>query len=634
MRVSGSAEGNGSIAILIHDESTAALLTLEQAVLSALQHFGIPFTVQLVDSAWTDSSAAKEVLSHAAVMLPQSGTFAKLSESYSAQLKKAVEKGLGVVCYEPQVELLPGWVQQMCKIDPSSIRHDTFSELITRNNDHFITWTRPLHEIVWSDLKLDYAVCTIAGGVPGATIPLLGSGAGDPLIILGDGGTPTTDTAVASATAKNKLQLVSRDGGTPTTDTAVASATAKNKLQLVSRDGGCSNGKSGKIVLFPFSVKLFTMEYLGHACGADDIFIRSLIWAARKPFLTWSMPPKAGLVIDDCSGSYDHFGYLDVMNKHKWVPYIGLFTETIDEVAHEDIHMQEKKLRTGWADGTIDIGFHALRYNDSFCFNHLDQRPRTPDELQTRFSDWDRCEKQWGIKHSPWAHPHFGEIGANAIPYYLDRGIEFLTYLLPLDAAWFEVPTVKEPLAPQPPFGHAGYYISELPNYPEMMVFNCVLDHKNRTSTDYVVKTDYLWDHTPFWNEAEKPMIQESAQTLADQIRRGIDSGFYGEGATHEQRIACLRKGELEEIFQETDRLLSRYQMERGKLSSAMTYVKQRRKSRLVSVGYDPSKRSVEYAFSNDHAVGTEVQVYFSTEKGNAVPVRQVIGSHSGSVGQ
>jgi hypothetical protein len=595
MRVSGASEGNGSIAILIHDESTEALLTLEQAVLSALQHFGIPFMVQLVDPVWADSTAAKEVLSHAAVMLPQSGTWTKLSESYSAQLKQAVTEGLGVVCYEPQVELLPGWMQQMCKIDPSSIRHDTFSELITRNNDHFITWTRPLNEIVWSDLKLDYAVCRNNGGGTEEGIPLLESGAGDALIFLG--------YAVASATAKNKLQLVSGCGGT------------------------------GKIVLFPFSIELFTMEYLGHACGADDIFTRSLIWAARKPFLTWSMPPKAGLVIDDCSGSYDHFGYLEVMNKHGWSPYVGLFTDTIDEVAHEDIHMQAKKLRAGWVDGTIDIGFHALRYNDSFCFNHLEQRPRTTSELQSRFADWDRYEKQWGVKHSPWAHPHFGEIGSNAIPYYLERGIEFLTYLLPLDAAWFEVPTVKDPLAPLPPFGHAGYYISELPNHPEMMVFNCVLDHKNRTSTDYVVRTDYLWDHTPFWNEAEKPMIQESAQTLADQIRRGIDSGFYGEGATHEQRIACLRKGELAEIFQETDRLLSRYQMERGKLSSTMAYVKQRRKSQLDSVAYDAPGNSIQYTFSNDHAVGTEVQVYFSTEEGSAAPLRQVIESQAGNAG-
>ncbi|NQT58889.1 MAG: hypothetical protein HQ557_07905 [Bacteroidetes bacterium] len=578
MKVSGASVGNGSIAILIHDDSNTALLTLEQAVLSALQHFGIPFTMKLVDAEWTGSSAAKEVLSHAAVMLPQSGTFSRFSKAYSEQLKQAVDGGLGLVCYEPQVELLPGWVQQVCKIDPASIRHDTFSELITRNTEHFITWTRPLNECVWSDQKLDYSVCTADGGVPGGGTSLLESEAGDSLVLLGDGGT-------------------------------------------------------GRIVLFPFSVKFFTMEYLGHACGADDIFTRSLIWAARKPFLTWSMPPKAGLVIDDCSGSYDHFGYLDVMNKHDWVPYLGLFTETIDEVAHEDIHMQAKKLHVGWVDGSIDIGFHALRYNDSFCFNHLDQCPRTISELQIRFASWDRYEKQWGIQHSPWAHPHFGEVGSNAIPFYLERGIEFLTYILPLDAAWFEVPSVKEPLSMQPPFGHAGYYISELPNYPEMMVFNCVLDHKNRTSADYVVRTDYLWDHTTFWNEAEKPMIQESAQTLADQIRRGIDSGFYGEGATHEQRVACLRKGELEEVFQETDRLLSRYPMERCKLSSVMAYVKQRRKSQLESVRYDSSGRSLQYAFSNDHAIGTEVQVYFSTENGEAVPVLQVLESQEGSIG-
>ncbi len=553
----GSVQGHGAVAVLLRDTSAEALSRLTGPLFSALAHFGIPYRVEPATSDWMGSAAAEDTLKCAALLLPQGGTAALFPQTFADRVTEAVSSGLGIVCYESDDAQLPGWLRRLPGTGNPVTAHGTgeFTSLITCDTDHYITWTRNRGETVTSDRPLSCMLLSAESAEE--TEPLLVNEHGDSLLLTACRG-------------------------------------------------------EGRVALFPFAISLYAMDCLGHACGADDIFTRSIVWAARKPFLTAGMPMQAGLVIDDCSGSYNHFGYVDIMNRYGWKPYTALFTETIDEVAHEDTAAATRRLKRGWDDGTLEIGFHALRYNDSFCFSHLEQRPLREDELQDRFLQWDRYEKRWEIRHSSWAHPHFGEISSTALPYYQERGIEFLTYLLPLDAAWFEVPEQKDPLPPLPPFGHPGYLFTEVSECPGITVCNCVLDHKSRESSDYIVQTDYLWNHTCFWDEADtpQPLIGQAAATLAAQLRRGLDSGFYGEGATHEQRIACLRPGELEELFQETEHLMQRYDLDKVLLSKAMESMRQHQRSKLVSVNSLNSGGGLSYRFASDAAVGMQVQLY------------------------
>lgn len=560
MKVEGTCQGSAAVVVLIRNTDAEVGSRLEVTVFSALRQLGVPFMV-------TETLQKNDVFDytqHPLLMVPQSGTLAQLSTQDTLRVKDAVQKGMGLLVYEQEASLLPAWVKTLFQYDEQSASSVRFSNMRTVDNSHFISWTRWLGEVVHSDT---YLQCS----------------------------TGLTSQATKTLVTENGESLLYT----------------------------ASYGK-GRVVLFPFSVDFFSMDYLGHACGADDVFYRSIVWGARKPFLTWSMPAKAGLGIDDCSGSYDHFGYLKVMARHGWKPYLAVFTDTIDEVAHEDIYKAQRILHDELLDGAIDVGFHALRYNESFCFNHLERRPLTKVELDDRFARWDAFEKSWGIKASSWVHPHFGEISAAAIPYYEERGAEFLTYLLPLDAAWFDVPSKFPPLENLPPYGHAGYYQLALPGASNIMACNCVLDNKNRESSDYVVRTDYLWGHTPFWDEAKEPMLEASARVLVQQIRRGIDSGFYGFGATHEQRIACLRTGEIEEIFQEADSLLARYDLDRCTIEEALRIAKRRMNTSLLSATYGESQQNIVCSFSNSEAFGTEVQFYTQAE-GGSTPIRKVV---------
>ncbi len=542
--------GNGVVTVLIHEQDESSQQVLDEAVFSALQHFGIPYTTEFVDTQWSDSVKAEEVLDSAALLFPQSGTMELFSSTYQQRIEQAVSAGLGIIAYEPKGTHIPAWLRKLmglCVLEGSG----TCSQLVTAGTGCYITRRRTAGETQCSD-----TVCTYA-------------------------------------------RIRKESGDIPV-------------LQNEHQDGMLFTGYHGEgtLVLFPFSIEFYTMPYLGHACGADDIFRSAIIYAARKPFLTWSMPETAGMVIDDCSGSYNHFGYVDSLNRYGWAPYLALFTDTIDEVAHADIHKGARTLKRHHEEKTAEIGFHALRYNTSFCFDHLERRPLTDQELRDRFARWDYYEKQWGITHSPWAHPHFGEIGANALPFYRERGIEYLTYLLPFDAAWFDVPGRYAPLPPMAPFGHPGYYFIELQESPGMIGCNCVLDRKCRDTTDYVVQTDFLWGHTPFWEESGSVNIGMASKTLAAQVRRGIDSGFYGEGATHEQRIACLRDGELREILEETKNLLSSYTIRFASMSSMLKDMHKHMNGALSSVEVNRAAGTVEYLFDSDQIAGTEIQLH------------------------
>jgi len=571
MKTAGETRGNGVVAVLIHDESPEAAAVLEQAVLSAFRFQGIPFRILSLERGVPDGFFRTEAARLAAVLFPQPGSMGRLSPSSVSEMLQAVQEGLGLLAYEPRVQELPGAVLKLFRVDPTSVSNSAFRTVSTLRNDHYLTWTRPVGEVVRSDKPVPYSI------LPKSSTDLVGSESGHPLLLCGEAG-------------------------------------------------------KGRTILFPFDVRLFTLEHLGHACGLDDVFQKSVLWTARKPFLTYSMPHFATMAIDDSSGSYNHFRYVDALSAHGWKPNLGLFTDTIDEVAHETADLDSKKLRELDREGRADVGFHALRYNESFCFDHLGQRPLTGKELDERFARWDHYERKWGFKASPWIHPHFGEISLAAMPYFKARGAEFVTHFLPFDAAWFEVPEKKPPLDPQPPFGHNGYFQFNPSASPDFLAVNCVLEKKTRESPDFVVKADYLWGNTVFWDEAPRTRIPQIAQTISEQARRGIDSGFYGQTLTHEQRIACLKPEEWEEIWKEADKLLSRYTLEHRRHSEILPYVKRRRQCALTSVEVDAADRSVRYAFDSDMAVGTRVQLHRNADRDGVESAQHEIRSRSGKV--
>jgi hypothetical protein len=90
-----------------------------------------------------------------------------------------------------------------------------------------------------------------------------------------------------------------------------------------------------------------TMEWmdtkvLGPLGGLDDCLWRSMVWAARKPFVMRGLPPLVTMRVDDVAGrgelwQKDPLYWVNICNKYQLKPWLGLFIynltpKTVDEL--------------------------------------------------------------------------------------------------------------------------------------------------------------------------------------------------------------------------------------------------------------------------------------------------------------
>ena len=93
--------------------------------------------------------------------------------------------------------------------------------------------------------------------------------------------------------------------------------------------------------------------------GADDLVWRSIVWAARKPFVMQGLPPFVTMRVDDESGP---FNWMHVANEFGIEPWAGLFYHNVDDVESADL-----AALTNAGDATVSI--HA-KNGSFFYFNH------------------------------------------------------------------------------------------------------------------------------------------------------------------------------------------------------------------------------------------------------------------------
>lgn len=150
---------------------------------------------------------------------------------------------------------------------------------------------------------------------------------------------------------------------------------------------------AGRFVWFGISPKIWFHEYLGHGWGLDDMFWRSIVWAAKKPFVMKAMPPYVSMRFDDCSGLgglwwiightnslniphpqplariinlepagqasvLNHFNYVKVLNDFGWKPEISLFVE---QVSDEDW----RHLKRIYNEANVQVSLHGS-FRDGF----------------------------------------------------------------------------------------------------------------------------------------------------------------------------------------------------------------------------------------------------------------------------
>ena len=551
--------GNISVVCLVDSAETSEYSILDDAIWCALKHFGVPFEV--FDLSKTDISH-ETLSSHSLIIIAQDGLGAALSIEEAENIADSVKEGTGLVSFDGRVDEYRDPLKKMLGIstspEPTHQESLMVSAVRTVNNTHFITYTREIGSV----LKFKKPV-------------LMGN--------------------VTEVRKNSQILLVGAFNGRPVVFTTTFG--------------------EGKAVIFTLSLKVWLPEYLGHAQGLDDVFWKSLVWAAKKPFVMFAIPPFVTIRIDDCSGANDHFGYIDILNKHNYIPNIGLFTENITEA---DAKVIKEKYDAGLAEFSPHaLTTHKLIYFDPKIPEHDGGKERTESELKKMFKRLDEQFTSWGIKPSKVLNYHWAELGKNALPFLKKRGITFLH-----GPAWnfgeaWNAPHEDLKIKPYGMIGKmGGYFYGKHPQDPDFYIFMAF-------PSGYPL-TDFLGGGIVKSNS-----IEEAARIASHTIKLGLDSLFFGCPLTHEYLISCLTSEEFDRLLTIVDKLTERYHKIFKGLDYIGEYLKNRDQCSISEVKYDKATNKIECIIKGKSTMPLYLYVY--REKGSSVEYRlQEIPSFEG----
>jgi hypothetical protein len=539
------AEGNLSLLVLVNSLHREDYLELDEIIFSALNHFGMPYEIMDLEQ---DRLSGHTANSHSCIMLAQENLGKRSSTGENEVIAEAVKEGVGLVSFDSRVDLYSAELAKVFMLASHSSPGEIKEITVSRNNQ-YITGTREKGESIGFLKPLGISKVETSG----APEVLLSTIDGFPVLLAGKYG-------------------------------------------------------EGRVVQFLLSSKVWLDDYLGHAEGMDDFFWKSLVWAAKKPFLMQAMPPFVATLFDDCSSSYNHFGYLDIFNNHNYIPHLELYLHDIDKITHYGGNDDSKVIKAKYDEGLAEFAAHGFTYNFQIYYDHQNKKPYSKKQMDKHFTMFDEKFSGWGIKPSKYLNAHFGEVGFNALPYLKDRGIIFLGGHS-LNEPWLLESSERREWNPKP-YGHTGFILDCMPDYPDFFAAKAMVGRRMLTSAPNELG-DCLWGNTIFWDENTFNDMEGAAKQACMQIKRGLDSLFFGYLMTHEQRIAVLSRKELDNMLTLVDRYMAKYDIIYKSLGYAAQYGKNIYNSHIAAANGNRGKATCTLRGKTDMTTS----IYFFTGK-------------------
>jgi hypothetical protein len=537
--------GNASLLVVVNGSGSYTDTSIvDVTVLVALQHFKFPYRIHDLATGPLTSDLLAEC---AAVVLAQARLGDALSLEETDLVASAVEEsGVGLVNFDGDLRLYQPPLLRLfgLEVDPIPMASDL---LRIHTDEHFITRTQRQGSLVRLNRPVTFAQIKRVG----------------------------RNVAELAQAALGKDQLIFSRHNVPGTAyepdqfPAVLAATAGR----------------GRAVQFACSPRIWHREFLGHGMGLDALFWRAIVWVARKPFAALMMPPYVSVRVDDGSGRHD-FGYVDVLNRHGHHPLISCLLDSIpDEVVP---FMQAKH-----ASGEADWDAHAFSYYDLIPFD-FGIGERSDADLRARFERIDAWYAQREIQPPATAYFHWGEIGIRALPHLKSRG---RTYLY----ATYDIGQLKwERLFPGWwPYGLNSLFYDYLPDDPDMYNVGAVLPR-------HLVEPDVLTGCTTWAGDNPTNDMDKASDRAAEAVRLALDSGFYAEITTHEQKFGVLTLEEIDRWLSLIDTKTEPYDIRKVGHEHALSYTRARDES-WISTASTTAGRSLELELDGASEMALEV---------------------------
>ena len=494
-------EGEGALLVVVDSAGPFhARHLVDETVLVALEHYGMPY--RLLDLARERPSAAA-LAACAGLVFAQDGLGDRLTPAETRLIAEAVHGGLGLVSFDWDLRRYDrSWLEiwGIERVERLPIASDLF---FVPDNRHYLTWLQPAPAFV-------RAKRMVTG-----------------LVVAGwrDGVQPLVEMVLGKDQLIYIRHLVPGNVFEPKHYPAA----------LAGRWG------QGRAVQWTVNPRLWQAGALGHLGGLDDVFCRSLLWVARKPFVANMVPPFLTMSFDDCSGRQD-FGYLDVAVQHGYRPLASLF---IDDVRDKHLPL----LRGMVLAGEILVNTHAMSYYDLQLYD-FGVGEHSDAALQERFARDDVFYQRLGVPCAKTMRDHWGELGVRSLPYLKARGRVYIN--TPILIGQHKADQIG------PPYG-SGYwpynstlcFYDALPDDNDFRVFGAFYERQ---------QTDFLTGATQLLQESPVNDVAKAAEQAAFRIRHGLGNTFYADVLTHEHKFSVLKLEEWDRILGRADQLTGRFE--------------------------------------------------------------------------
>lgn len=317
---------------------------------------------------------------------------------------------------------------------------------------------------------------------------------------------------------------------------------------------------------------------LGPVSGMDDLIWRSIVWAARKPFVLQGLPPFVTFRIDDVVGPYT---WVNTAVSHGFKPWVGIFMDEVTEIP---------TLKTLVDSGNVTAAIHARSYDDSFYFDHQGGTDLPDAVMEQNYLDGSAWHTLHQIPISKVVVPHYYEIGTNAFAGLADWGVEFvLIPMLPGNA--YGAPRLL--LGPffetsNPCSSGCGlpfYYADALP----------VPGHPEFDGDFHVVITEIRDLGGYEWFPSDEPgYLQDTIDRGVAQLKRALNGMELATVFTHEEFIHNITTQNWDTIMAGVAAGVAGYQPEYVTLDYASQYVRATLTSQIASSIYNPVSGMLE----------------------------------------
>jgi hypothetical protein len=524
-RTRHTTEGNGALLVLVDSSGPYHHRSIvDETVLVALEHFGAPY--RLLDLAHQRPTA--ELLAGcAALIIAQDGLGDRLTPAESRLIADAVAAGMGLVNLDWDLRRYHGPLLEIFGFQGVERLPFASDLVLVPSNEHYITWfqqPRAFHQ------AQRMVTALIVREWRDDVLPLAEAVLGKEQLIY-------------------IRHLVPGNAFEP-----------RHYPILFAAQWG-----QGRAVQWTINPRLWRAGALGHLGGLDDLFWRAIVWVTRKPFVANSIPPFVTMSFDDCSGRHD-FRYLDICTQHGYTPLVSLYLDDIRE-KHRSTLRGKVEAREIVVD-THGWDYYRLMYYDFGVGDYSDDVLRRMFEQEAQFYRW------LGVAPCRTVRSHWGEHGVQSLPYLKERDRTFIC--VPIHIGEHKADQYRTDAGEGYwPYDTVKCFYDYLPDDNDFYIFGAF---NVRHLADFLTGATISLQESPF-NDIEK-----AADHAAEQVRRGLDNGFYGEVLTHEQKLAVLTLEEWDRILARTTEKISRYEKIFSTHDDIAQYLKSKDESWLARV--------------------------------------------------